>query len=104
METIDALALFIVMTVSLEIGILTSVRATLTSKESTKALYVLVFGSSYRFLWMPKLACGWAMIAALTLAFHITKTSNKEMFGVVALLLIPVFGGLVFYEAIRTKE
>jgi hypothetical protein len=104
MENLDAAALFTVMAISLEIGILTGVRATLTSGESTKALHVLVFGSPYRFFWIPKLACGLAMIAALTLAFQATAAGDNETIGIAALSLIPVFGGLVFYEAVRTKE
>lgn len=104
MGTIEALALVTVMAASLELGILIWARATLTAKENSKALHVLVFNSAYRFFWLPKLICGIVMIIAFTLSFSIESVNDSMILGIISLSLIPVFGGFVAYEAVRTKE
>lgn len=104
METLQAMVIFTVTTMSIEIGILLWARAVLTSKKSTKALHVLVFESPYRFLWLPKLTCALLLIIVFTFVFQIDSVDVRTKFGIAGLFLLPIFGCLVTYEAIRTRE
>ena len=104
MEAVEALVLFVVTAISMELGILTWTRVVLTSKDSTKAFYVLMFESQYRFFWIPKLVCGLLMIGTPILALQLGAEDDRTALGIAGLCLVPIFCGLVAYEAIRTKE
>ena len=104
MEIAEALGFFVALFLSLEAGILMWARAALTSRESKKPLHQLMFRSSYRFFWVPKLVCGLVAIALWVFAYSLSDSPDSLTFGLVAIAMMALFCGLVLYEAMRTKE